>query len=72
MAKTSGHWKGAGLDWDKLGLVGSRRGIRGRDGVSVLLCYTSNRKVLGGDDDGDGENGGGKVGGCGRGKVAKA
>lgn len=62
MGKTSGHWKGGGLDWDRLGLVGSLRGIRGRDGVAVLLCYASNRKVLGGDDDGDGENGGGKVG----------
>lgn len=45
-----------------MGLVGSRGGIRGRDGVSVLLCYASNSKVLGDDDDWDGENEGGKVG----------
>jgi len=59
LAKTSG--KGAALNWGGLGLVGSRRGIRGRDAVSLYFCYASNRKVLGGDDDGDGENGG-KVG----------
>jgi hypothetical protein len=52
-------------------LVGSLRGIRGRDGVSLLLCYASNRKVLGGDDDGNGENGGGKVGDVEGGKLRR-
>lgn len=57
LGKTSGNWKGAALNWDSLGLVGSRRGIRGRDGVSLLFCDASNRKELGGDDGGDDENG---------------
>jgi len=62
LSTTSGHWKRAALGCGRLGMVGSLRGIRGRDGDSLLVCYTSNREVLGGDDEGDGENGGGKVG----------
>jgi hypothetical protein len=66
MGRTSGHWKRwAALGWDRVGVVGSLRGIRGRDGVALDLCYASDRRVLGGEDgeDGeDGENGGGKAG----------
>lgn len=71
LSRTSGEWKRAALGLGRLRMVGSLRGIRGRDWNSLLVCYTSNREVLGGEDEGDGENGGRWGWGSGRGKVAR-